>query len=179
VLNLVVVRDGHRVFTEVIEAYLRRTDSAKDGYPSLIRVPAYERAKVVVDPTRAFGAPVFERGGARVEDMLGRFWAGESLEELSDVFGVPADQLEDIEPFEGLGDVAQGVAADRGARQELAEVIEAVGGAAAQRRVGAGMVERPAHERCHLVGRAAVLRPLWPQGRAGSIPAPDTAPGTG
>jgi uncharacterized protein (DUF433 family) len=59
-------------------------------------VPAYEHAEVVVDPRRAFGAPVFERGGARVEDVLGRFWAGESLDELSDEFGVPADQLEDV-----------------------------------------------------------------------------------
>jgi uncharacterized protein (DUF433 family) len=96
VLNLVVVRSGQRVFTEVIEAYLRRIDYAKDGYPRLIHVPAYEHAEVVVDPRRAFGAPVFERGGARVEDVLGRFWAGESLDELSDEFGVPADQLEDV-----------------------------------------------------------------------------------
>ena len=96
VLNLVVVRSGQRVFTEVIDAYLRRIDYAKDGYPSLIHVPAYDHAQVVVDPTRAFGAPVFERGGSRVEDVLGRFWAGESLEELSDEFGVPADQLEDV-----------------------------------------------------------------------------------
>ncbi|MGH9258763.1 MAG: DUF433 domain-containing protein, partial [Acidimicrobiales bacterium] len=96
VLNLVVVRSGQRVFTEVIEAYLRRIDYAKDGYPRLIHVPAYKHAEVVVDPRRAFGAPVFERGGARVEDVLGRFWAGESLDELSDEFGVPADQLEDV-----------------------------------------------------------------------------------
>lgn len=96
VLNLVVVRNGQLVFTEVIEAYLRRIEYTKDGYPRLIHVPAYEHALVVVDPTRAFGAPVFERGGTRVEDVLGRFWAGESLEELSDEFGVPAEQLEDV-----------------------------------------------------------------------------------
>jgi uncharacterized protein (DUF433 family) len=96
VLNLVIVRSGQRVFVEAIEAYLRRIDYAPDGYPRLIHVPAYEHADVVVDPTRAFGAPVFERGGARVEDVLGRFWAGESLDELSDEFGVPAEQLEDV-----------------------------------------------------------------------------------
>jgi uncharacterized protein (DUF433 family) len=96
VLNLVVVRSGQRVFSEVIEAYLRRIDYADDGYPRLIHVPAYEHADVVVDPKRAFGAPVFERGGARVEDVLERFWAGETLDELSGEFGVPADQLEDV-----------------------------------------------------------------------------------
>ena len=94
--NLVVVRNGQRVFTEVIEAYLRRIEYGADGYASLIRLPAYERAQVVVDPTRAFGVPIFERGGVRVDDVLERFWAGEPLEDLSLEFGVPADQLEDL-----------------------------------------------------------------------------------
>jgi hypothetical protein len=77
--NLVVVRNGQRVFTEVIEAYLRRIEYGADGYASLIRLPAYERAQVVVDPTRAFGVPIFERGGVRVDDVLERFWAGEPV----------------------------------------------------------------------------------------------------
>lgn len=94
--QLVVVRSGQRVFAEVIEAYLRRIEYGDDGYASLIHVPAYERAQVVADPTRAFGAPIFERGGARVDDVLQRFWVGESLDELSEEFGVPADQLEDV-----------------------------------------------------------------------------------
>jgi uncharacterized protein (DUF433 family) len=86
-LNLVVVRSGQRVFAAVIEDYLRRIEYAEDGYASLIHVPVYERAEVVADPTRSFGAPVFERGGARVDDVLHRFWAGESLDELSAEFG--------------------------------------------------------------------------------------------
>lgn len=95
-LDLVVVRSGQRVFTEVIEAYLRRIEYAGDGYPRWVHVPAYDHADVVADPERAFGAPVFVHGGARVEDVLGRFWAGESLDELSEEFGVPASQLEDV-----------------------------------------------------------------------------------
>jgi uncharacterized protein (DUF433 family) len=55
-----------------------------------------EHADVVADPTRAFGAPIFERGGVRVADVLERFWAGESLDDLSEDFGVPLDQLEDV-----------------------------------------------------------------------------------
>ena len=95
-LQLVVVRSGQRVFREVIEEYLRRIEYAADGYAKLIRVPAYEHARVVADPERAFGAPIFERGGARVDDVLERFWAGESLDDLSAEFGVPADALEDV-----------------------------------------------------------------------------------
>jgi uncharacterized protein (DUF433 family) len=94
--NLVVVRNGQRVFVEVIEDYLSRIEYAADEYAALIRVPAYEHAQVVADPTRAFGAPIFERGGVRVDDVLERFWAGEPLDELSAEFGVPADQLEDV-----------------------------------------------------------------------------------
>lgn len=95
-LHLVVVRDGQRVFLDVIREYLQRIRYGSDGYPELIRVPAYGHAGVVADPERAFGAPIFERGGARVEDVLERFWAGESIDEVAEEFGVPADQLEDV-----------------------------------------------------------------------------------
>ena len=96
VRNLVVVRNGQRVFVDVIASYLRRIEYAADGYAALIRVPAYEHAEVVADPGRAFGAPIFERGGVRVDDVLERFWSGDPLDELSAEFGVPADQLEDV-----------------------------------------------------------------------------------
>ena len=95
-LQLVVVRSGQTVFAEAIQEYLRGIRYGADGYAKLIRVPAYQQAEVVADPTRSFGAPIFERGGSRVDDVLQRFWAGESLDELSSEFGVPLIQLEDV-----------------------------------------------------------------------------------
>jgi uncharacterized protein (DUF433 family) len=95
-LQLVVVRSGQTVFSDVIQEYLRGIRYGTDGYAKLIRVPAYQQAEVVADPTRSFGAPIFERGGSRVDDVLQRFWAGESLDELSSEFGVPLNQLEDV-----------------------------------------------------------------------------------
>ena len=95
-LDLVVVRSGQRVFVEAISEYLRKIEYAADGYAALIHLPAYRTAEVVADPRRSFGAPILERGGARVEDVLERFWAGESLQELAQEFGVPANQLEDV-----------------------------------------------------------------------------------
>jgi len=92
----VVVRSGQRVFTEVVLEYLRKIHYASDAYAELIHVPAYQHAQVVVDPTRSFGAPIFERSGSRLDDVLQRFWAGESLDELSSEFGVPPRQLEDV-----------------------------------------------------------------------------------
>ena len=93
--QLVVFRHGQLVFNEVVDQYLRRIEFADDGYARLIRLPGYEAATVVVDPTRGFGQPIFGSGGARVEDALSMFWAGESLAEMAIEYGVPESQLED------------------------------------------------------------------------------------
>jgi uncharacterized protein (DUF433 family)/transposase-like protein len=95
-LDLVVARSGQLVFVDLIRDYLRRISYADDDYASAISVPAYERADVVADPTRSFGLPVFQRGGARVDDVLERFWAGETLQDVAQEFGVPVEHLEDV-----------------------------------------------------------------------------------
>ena len=66
VRELVVARHGQYVFNEVVDQYLRRIEFADDGYAQMIRLPGYQAATVVVDPTRGFGQPIFGRGGARV-----------------------------------------------------------------------------------------------------------------
>lgn len=93
--ELVVVRNHQRVFQEVVDAYLRRIEFAPDGWASVIHLPQYRAADVVVDPERSFGIPIFARGAARVEVVLGRFKAGESIEMLSEEFGVPPAELLD------------------------------------------------------------------------------------
>lgn len=93
--ELVVVRNNQRVFQEVVDAYLRRIEFASDGWASVIHLPQYRAADVVVDPERSFGIPIFARGAARVEVVLGRFKAGESIETLSEEFGVPPAELLD------------------------------------------------------------------------------------
>jgi uncharacterized protein (DUF433 family) len=93
--DLVVVRNGQRVFSDVVESYLRRIEFGKDGYAKLIHLPAYQTADVVVDPTRGFGQPIFARGGARLEDAIALFRAGESLDSVSKEYGVPRADLED------------------------------------------------------------------------------------
>jgi|CXWL01.1.fsa_nt_gi uncharacterized protein (DUF433 family) len=93
--QLVVVRNGQRVFVQVVVDYLKRIEyDPHDGYARLIHIPAYA-GEVVCDPTRSFGRPIFTNGGARVDDVLGRFQAGESLDELTREFGVPSSDLED------------------------------------------------------------------------------------
>jgi uncharacterized protein (DUF433 family) len=95
VRELVVVRNGQSVFNPVVEAYLQRVDFAADGYARLIRLPAYTVADVVVDPGRGFGQPIFSHGGARLEDALAMFEAGEPLSVVAAEYDVPPEQLED------------------------------------------------------------------------------------
>jgi uncharacterized protein (DUF433 family) len=94
--GLVVVRSGQRVFKQVVDDYLRRIHYGTDGYAQLIRLPAYERATVLADPTRSFGQPIFGSGGARLSDVLDRFWAGDDIRTLTQEFGLPADEIEDV-----------------------------------------------------------------------------------
>ncbi|MCY3785662.1 MAG: DUF433 domain-containing protein [bacterium] len=95
-LELVVAQGEQFVFVDLIRDYLWRITYAEDDYASMISVPAYEWADVVADPTRSFGAPIFQRGGARVDDVLERFWSGETLQEVAEEFGVPIEHIEDV-----------------------------------------------------------------------------------
>ena len=93
--QLVVVRKGQHVFTNVIDDYLHRVEFAGDGYAELIHLPQYRVAEVVADPRRGFGQPIFAHGGAKLEDVLGSFRAGESLDALAQEYGVSVAELED------------------------------------------------------------------------------------
>lgn len=95
-LELVVVRTGQRQFSELIRDYLQRVNYGQDGWASQVRLPAYGRADVVVDPHVAFGLPIVRHGGARVEDLVDRFLAGDSIGSIADDFGVPSHEVEDV-----------------------------------------------------------------------------------
>ncbi|HVF06895.1 MAG TPA: DUF433 domain-containing protein [Frankiaceae bacterium] len=93
--NLVVARSGQRVFAEVVAAYLRRISYADDGWAMRVELPAYHVATVLADPRVNFGQPYFAIGGVRVEDVLDRWHAGESWDELAGDYGIPAREIED------------------------------------------------------------------------------------
>lgn len=94
--ELVVVRNGQRVFTEVVDQYLSRVDFASDGYAQLIRLPQYRVAEVTVDPDHAFGRPRLARGGAEVEDVIDLFLAGEPVDSVATEFGLSRTEVEDV-----------------------------------------------------------------------------------
>lgn len=82
------------MFVDVVREQLKRIEFAADGYATLIHVPGY-RSDVACDPLRSFGRPIFVHGGTRVDDVLSRFQTGESIEELTEEFGVSVADIED------------------------------------------------------------------------------------
>jgi len=93
--DLIVVRNGQRVFAEIVEEYLQLITFGEDGYAQVLRLPGYASAGVIADPARGFGQPIFADGGARLDDVLGLFRAGEPLSVVAEEYGVPGDALED------------------------------------------------------------------------------------
>ena len=95
-LELVVVRTGQHRFSEVVRDYLKRITYGSDGWASRVRLPSYRQAEVVVDPRVAFGLPLVVHGGARVEDLVDRFVAGDTLADIAFDFDVPPEEVEDV-----------------------------------------------------------------------------------
>lgn len=95
-LELVVVRTQQHQFSEVVKDYLKRIHYGGDGWAASVELPTYRSAGVIVDPNVAFGLPLVAHGGARVEDLIDRFQAGDSVSDIADDFGVPAEEVEDV-----------------------------------------------------------------------------------
>ncbi len=95
-LELTVVRTGQRQFTSVVKDYLKRIKYGSDGWAEQVRLPIYEHVDVIVDPAKAFGLPIVVHGGARIEDLVDRFQAGDSIADIADDFGVKPAEVEDV-----------------------------------------------------------------------------------
>lgn len=66
------------------------------GLPERVTLRRYEGADVIVDPRFAFGQPVVEGRGVRVEDIAQLFFAGEPIRVVSEEFGVSHEVVEAI-----------------------------------------------------------------------------------
>lgn len=96
VMDLVVIRTQQRQFSEVVKEYLKAIHYGGDGWADAVRLPTYANAEVVVDPKVAFGLPLLVHGGARVEDLVDRFQAGDSVGDIAADFGVLPGEVEDV-----------------------------------------------------------------------------------
>ncbi len=96
IAQLVVVRNQQRVFAPIVEQYLRHITYGPDHWATRVRLPAYEKTPVIVDPKRSFGRPVIQRVRVPVEELVDRWWAGDSIHVLADDFGLQEPEVEDV-----------------------------------------------------------------------------------
>lgn len=96
VRELVVVRDGQRVFTAVVQDYLTQIAFGHDGYATAVPLPGFRKAKLVADVGRSFGQPIFTHGGVRLEDAISLFRAERDIDVVSEEYGIPRAELEDV-----------------------------------------------------------------------------------
>ncbi len=94
--DLVVVRNQQRVFIPGVERYLKHITYGPDHWAARIQLPGYDRARVIVDPKRGFGRPMVEHRGIPIDEIIDRWWAGESIRSLSDDFELDETQVEDV-----------------------------------------------------------------------------------
>jgi len=92
--GLTVVSSRQRVFAPVVKDYLKKLHYGPDGWANKLKLPWFEQ--VIVDPRRSFGQPIFAKGAVRIEDVLDRFKAGDSVEDVSKDFGVPRGDVEEV-----------------------------------------------------------------------------------
>jgi uncharacterized protein (DUF433 family) len=80
----------------LVKDYLKQIHYGADGWADSVRLSIFGNAKVVVDPKVAFGLPLVVHGGARVEDLVDRFQAGDSVADIAADFSVPTGEVEDV-----------------------------------------------------------------------------------
>jgi uncharacterized protein (DUF433 family) len=84
---------GQLVMREIVEDYLRYLTWADDGFPRILEFRHCQPSKVVIDPYRAFGQPVFEGSRARVRDVASMLAAGEDPQVVADEHRVSLDDV--------------------------------------------------------------------------------------
>lgn len=94
--NLEVARSRQRMLAATVRDQLQLITYAGDGYAARLQLPSYGPAEVIIDPAVSFGYPVIKGAGARVKDVLDRFWAGEPLRTIAYDFELSEDAVEAI-----------------------------------------------------------------------------------
>lgn len=93
--ELVVIRNGQRVFAEVVQQYLR-TITYDDGWVRRIRLPQFDTVHVQVDPDVNWGQPSLAGSGVRVQDIVSRIRAGEAPGAVAADFDLPMGDVRQL-----------------------------------------------------------------------------------
>ncbi|HEX2132059.1 MAG TPA: DUF433 domain-containing protein [Actinophytocola sp.] len=91
--GLIEGRTGQAVIREIVQEYVEYVGFGADNYPNRLRLKPFEPAKVIIDPYRSSGQPVFEGAGTKVANVAAMLKAGEDPAVVAEEHGVGADAV--------------------------------------------------------------------------------------
>lgn len=91
--GLIAGHTGQHVMREIVADYMTYVGWGADGYPEVLRLRRCEPSKVLIDPNRAFGQPIFAGSQVRVSDAAGMIKAGDAPEVVAEELGVSLDDV--------------------------------------------------------------------------------------
>jgi uncharacterized protein (DUF433 family) len=93
------VTGGQLLLSSAAESFLDKVEFSTEGYgPALRMRPVGKNSEVVIDPTRAFGAPSVR--GIRTEALAELVDAGEPPEDIARDFNIPVKLVKAATAFE-------------------------------------------------------------------------------
>ncbi|MDP4014175.1 MAG: DUF433 domain-containing protein [Candidatus Nanopelagicales bacterium] len=91
--GLIAGGTGQYVMRAIVADYMTYVGWANDGLPETLRLRSCEPSKVLIDPYRAFGQPIFAGSQVRVADAAGMIEAGDKPEVVAEELGVSIDDV--------------------------------------------------------------------------------------
>lgn len=91
--GLIEAGTGQHVIREIVADYLQYLSWGADIHPSQLRLRHCEPSKVVVDPERAFGQPIFAGSRVRMADVAGMLKAGEQAAVVAEELGIGIEDV--------------------------------------------------------------------------------------
>lgn len=91
--GLIEGRTGQTVMREIVQDYLRYVGFAADEYPDRLELKTFEPTKVVIDPYRSSGQPVFAGTGTKVANVAAMLKAGEDPGVVAEEHGIGIDHV--------------------------------------------------------------------------------------
>jgi uncharacterized protein (DUF433 family) len=89
-------KDHQRQFRSTVESQLKLIEYGNDDFAQRINLTRWGKVHVLVDPNVAAGAPLLEKSGARVEDLVTRYKAGDSPARLARDYGAKVGEVKKI-----------------------------------------------------------------------------------
>ena len=84
---------GQTVIREIVQDYLRYVGFGTDDYPDRLELKPFEPTKVVIDPHRSSGQPVFAGTGTKVANVAAMLKAGEDPGVVAEEHGIGIDHV--------------------------------------------------------------------------------------